>query len=202
MEGDEKPASPSRRLAHEDVLVGAESIVDRDGWAALTMSALAKELGVKPPSLYHHVDGLEGLRAELQGRTLREMARAQTARAAGRSGLDGIRALAEGHRDFALRFPHRYLGLTSGVLDRDVLRLTNLRLGDVVTMVVRTSGIPAKEIARIMRSLFAVIHGAVSLELVDFFDDATQPETVFRTVIDGALNSIEQFVNHATPLED
>jgi AcrR family transcriptional regulator len=202
MKGVEKPAVSGRRLVHEDVLVAAESIVDRSGWSALTMSALAKELGVKSPSLYHHVDGIDGLRAELQGRTLKDMASAQAAAAAGRSGLVGIRALAEGHREFALLYPHRYLGLTSGVLDREVLTTSNLEISDVVAMIVQTSGIPRGEIDRVMRALFAAVHGAVSLELVGFFDDRVRSDHVFRSVIEGSLNSIEQFVISTSPSEE
>jgi AcrR family transcriptional regulator len=202
MEGVEKPAVLGRRLVHEDVLVGAESVVDRDGWSALTMSALARELGVRSPSLYHHVDGLDALRAELQGRTLRAMSKSQAAGAAGRTGLDGIRALAEGHRAFALAFPHRYLGLTSGVIDRAQLEVTNDGIRDVVAMIVRTSGLPRREIALNMRALFAAVHGAVSLELVGFFDDRVRSDTVFRSVLEGSLRTIQELVISSIPSED
>ena len=40
--GDEETTSiAGRRLAREDVLIAAESIVDRDGWAGLTEQDLA-----------------------------------------------------------------------------------------------------------------------------------------------------------------
>ena len=43
-------------LTRERVLAGAVAIADADGLGALTMRSLAHELGVKPMSLYHHVD--------------------------------------------------------------------------------------------------------------------------------------------------
>ena len=46
-------------LTRERVLQGAMAVADRDGIAALTMRSLADEVGVKPMSLYHHVQGKE-----------------------------------------------------------------------------------------------------------------------------------------------
>lgn len=50
---------PARRppLDRQQVLAGAIAVADRDGIAALTMRSLADEVGVKPMSLYHHVQG-------------------------------------------------------------------------------------------------------------------------------------------------
>ena len=55
-------SEPRRRMDREQVLESAEAIVDRDGWPELTMSALARELGLAVPSLYRHVRNLEALR--------------------------------------------------------------------------------------------------------------------------------------------
>lgn len=46
-----------RTLTRPRVLEGAVAIADRAGVGALTMRALADEVGVKPMSLYHHVEG-------------------------------------------------------------------------------------------------------------------------------------------------
>ena len=50
-----------RRLDRAAVVEAAEVLVDRDGWAFLTMTALAADLGVRGPSLYSHVDSIEAL---------------------------------------------------------------------------------------------------------------------------------------------
>lgn len=56
--------SPDRRqkrtpLSRDRVLRAALSVADRDGLGGLTIRALAKDLGVKPMSVYHHVAGKE-----------------------------------------------------------------------------------------------------------------------------------------------
>ena len=46
-------------LTRARVIEGAMALADRDGVGALTMRALASELGVKPMAVYHHVAGKE-----------------------------------------------------------------------------------------------------------------------------------------------
>lgn len=48
-------------LTRERVLVAAVALVDREGVAALTMRALASDLGVEAMSLYHHLPGKQAL---------------------------------------------------------------------------------------------------------------------------------------------
>jgi AcrR family transcriptional regulator len=47
-------------LSREVVVEGAASLADEKGLEAVTLTALASELGIRTPSLYNHVDGLEG----------------------------------------------------------------------------------------------------------------------------------------------
>ncbi len=46
-------------LTRARVVEGAMAVADRDGVGALTMRALAAQLGVKPMAVYHHVAGKE-----------------------------------------------------------------------------------------------------------------------------------------------
>lgn len=50
-----RPRRP--RLDRERIAEAALELIDERGWAACTMSALAARLGVRAPSLYHHIDG-------------------------------------------------------------------------------------------------------------------------------------------------
>lgn len=43
------------RTSRAQILDAARLLIDRDGWTNLTVRALAKELGVAPTTLYHHV---------------------------------------------------------------------------------------------------------------------------------------------------
>lgn len=67
--------TPARatRLNRDAVVNAALSFLDRAGWDALTINALAVELGTKGPSLYNHVDSLDDLRHEVRDRVLAEI---------------------------------------------------------------------------------------------------------------------------------
>lgn len=52
---------PPRKLTRESVVAQAVGVADRSGIEALTMRALARDLGVEAMSLYHHVANKEQL---------------------------------------------------------------------------------------------------------------------------------------------
>ena len=52
---------PRANLSQAAVVDAAARLADRDGAAAVTVSSVAREVGVKPASLYEHVDGLSAL---------------------------------------------------------------------------------------------------------------------------------------------
>ena len=49
------------RLDTEKVVLAAAELVNQQGAEALTIGRLAEKLGIQPPSLYNHIDGLPGL---------------------------------------------------------------------------------------------------------------------------------------------
>lgn len=57
-----KPGRPKHPPLSEAVIARAAlDIIDEQDWAACTMTALAQRLGVRTPSLYHHVGGLRDI---------------------------------------------------------------------------------------------------------------------------------------------
>lgn len=48
-------------LDESKVIKIAARLADRDGLGALTLTSVARELGVRQPALYRHVDGFDGL---------------------------------------------------------------------------------------------------------------------------------------------
>ena len=75
-----------RGLTGQTVVDAATAIVETEGTAALTLSRVARELGVKPPSLYNHVARLETLRRDVALRATEDLGTRLGAAAMGRSG--------------------------------------------------------------------------------------------------------------------
>ena len=66
------------------------TLADADGLEAVTLARVAHALGVKPPSLYNHVDGRDGLVRAIALRGLGELTDALRRAATGRAGADAL----------------------------------------------------------------------------------------------------------------
>lgn len=196
-----EPAVPAgrRRLDHEQVLVAAETLVDREGWQELTMTALAAELGVKVPSLYNHVPNLEALRSELQIRTMAALGAELQRAAMGKSEAKGFIALAEVFRAFARRYPHRYEGATSAPGDPAGFFTASLAASGAVAAVVASYGIPTDDILDLQLTAFSILHGVVVLENSGLFrDDLIDADRIYALALQQALALIEGAREHTT----
>lgn len=100
-----------RGLDTARVLDAAISLVDRVGLEGLGLASLAAELGVRSPSLYHHVAGLEGLERALGERVAGELVATLRGAAEGLSPRAAASAVARAYRLYALRHPGRVAAL-------------------------------------------------------------------------------------------
>ena len=171
------------RLDPEQVVAAAERLVARQGWEALTMAALAVELGVRAPSLYRHVDSLDALRRALRLRTSVEIADAVRSAVMGRSGPEGLHALAAAYRGFAKANPVRYLGQLNLAGDEEI-RAAGVRLGEAAYAVLASFGLSPAELPVATAQLTAIVHGFVNLELVQTIDWVTDPDAAFHGLVE------------------
>lgn len=69
-----RPGRPTRPpLTEEDIAREALAIIDERGWPACTMKRLADRLGVRAPSLYHHIDGQRAIIELVRGLIVEEI---------------------------------------------------------------------------------------------------------------------------------
>lgn len=186
-----QPSAPTRsRIGRDEVFAAAEELVDQVGWDGLTMSSLATKLGVKAPSLYHHVNGLDSLRAELQVRAMVDMGQAILEASAGRSGAEGVRDQAHAQRRFALNYPYRYEGMTRAAIDTERMRVAGRTSAEASTRMVMSAGVGEEEAWDLVRALFAAHHGFVVLEISGFFPVDVDMDEVFESVLDNSVRSV------------
>jgi AcrR family transcriptional regulator len=174
-----------RGLTPAAVADTAARLADRDGLDALTLGAVAGELGVRTPSLYNHVDGLPGLRRALALRGVEELGEAIRDAAVGRSGDAAVVALAEAYRAFARRRPGLYAALqrAPGPGDADVAAAA-ARLLEPVFAVLRGDGIEGDDAIHAARALRSAMHGFVDIERMGGFGiDLDLDESYRRTIV-------------------
>ena len=96
------------RLDRRRIVRSALVVIDRDSLDALTVAAVASELGVGSPALYNHLESLEELRYEVAIHTTVELTNTLRDAVLGHSGEIAITTLAHTYRAFAHRHPGRY----------------------------------------------------------------------------------------------
>lgn len=181
----DKPAGPRRgrgRLDRAAILERAARLADRDGLDALTLTALAGELGIRPPSLYNHVASLEDLRQALATRALGELDTALGRAALGKAGAEAMVALGEAYRAYAHAHPGLYAAITvASSSNTPELHAARTALLNTVGVVLSGFGLVAKEeVVHAMRAFYSLIHGFVSLEMAGGFALPVKPATSFR----------------------
>jgi AcrR family transcriptional regulator len=99
---------PRQRLDNEKIVDAAARLADEAGLGAVSLTELAAQLGIRPPSLYFHVDGIDDVWRRLGVRGLRMLGAELGTAIEGRAGADALRAFAVAYRTFALEHPGLY----------------------------------------------------------------------------------------------
>ena len=92
-------------LDKDIILKTAADLADAEGIANVTLKALAEKLGVKPPSLYKHINGLKELNKALMLYGWKSLEKKVTRAAVGKSKEDAIRAIFYAYRDYVKEHP-------------------------------------------------------------------------------------------------
>ena len=92
-------------LDKSKILEVAANMADSMGVSNITLKALAEELGVKTPSLYKHISGLDELNKELMLYGWKGLENKIVKVAVGKSKDDAIRAICYAYRDYVALHP-------------------------------------------------------------------------------------------------
>ena len=152
---------PRAGLDAEAVVGSAAAIADRDGLSQLTLAKLAHQLGVRPPSLYAHIEGLRDLRGRIAARGARELATVLDRAAAGVAGAQALHAIAHAYRAYALRHPGVYSALQQPQAGDEAFAAPVA----VVVAALGGYGLEGDEALHGVRVVRAALHGFVMLEL-------------------------------------
>jgi AcrR family transcriptional regulator len=157
-------------LSPTAVTDAAAAIADADGLAAVTLSRLAAHFGVRPPSLYKHVDGLDGVHRALALRGLAAASARLDRATVGKARDDALFALAHAYWRFARETPGLYAASLRAARpgENDLAAAGEALLGTVLA-VIAGYGVTGTDALHATRGLRAIVHGFVSLDLAGGF---------------------------------
>jgi AcrR family transcriptional regulator len=176
----------SARLSRESIVNAALTFLDREGWDALTINALATQLGTKGPSLYNHVHSLDDLRRTVRMRVVGDIIGMLNTVGQGRTRDDAVMVIASAYRSYAHHHPGRYSAFTRMPLggdDPDFTEATRAAAAPVIS-VLASYGLEGEDAFYAALEFWSAMHGFVLLEMTGVMNgidtDAVFTDMVLR----------------------
>ncbi|MBP2216926.1 TetR/AcrR family transcriptional regulator [Arthrobacter sp. CAN_C5] len=168
------------------VIAAGADLADEVGLDGLTMSFVAERLGVRPPSLYKHVDSLAALThgiailgANEIGDTLRDAMQ-------GVAGRDALTAAAQSLRRYVKQHPGRYAATTGArpTGPDDPLIPALERTLASFEAVLHGYRLDKADTIHALRMLRSILHGFATLDASNAFQIDTNVDDSFSWMID------------------
>ncbi|AUO06641.1 TetR family transcriptional regulator [Paenibacillus jamilae] len=158
--------SPRNGVKLQDILEAAEDVANERGMGEVTLTTLAQKLHIRPPSLYNHVDGLNGLRQALALHSLEKLEEALMSAAVGRAGEEALIAMGRAYMQYARERPGLYESMLYATDRNDTeLRHAADRVAELVITVLSSGyGFNEADCIHAARGFRSLLHGFASLE--------------------------------------
>ncbi len=190
-------------LSRQDVIEAAIACLDKEGEAALGVNRVARELGIKPPAIYKHLDGNAGLQRAVAlaiWRNYLAECRQQTAGIIEPHTL--LRAGAQATRSFARRHQARYT-----VMTQYQMRPTDPQEAEIIQDSLRffQKSLQLYELSDdalidVMRMVNAAIYGFIAREQSELMTLNRSPDASYEVMLDMLLAAIE-YIRHNDKLK-
>lgn len=187
---------PRAGLSAERVTLAGAELADEVGLDHVTMSAVARRLGVKDASLYAHVRSLDDLRGRIALQAADEKTIRIAEAIAGRAGKDALVAYAQAWRSYAHDHPGRYTA-TQTPMEIDpglVARAPGPRRAIELTYsMLRAYALDEPDLTDAVRLMRSTLHGFVSLEAAGGFAHARPAEATWPRCLDALHTVLERW---------
>ena len=180
-----------KALDKQAVIDTATALVEAEGASALTLSRVARELGIKTPSLYNHVAGLEPLRRDVAMRAAEDLGRRLGSAAMGRAGRSALVAIGAEFRAFATAHPGLYELSTQARPEDQEFSDVMLQSIEPVVAVLRGFDLEGDEAIHAARTLRAALHGFVSLEHTGGFGLEVDVDESFEWLVERLADTFD-----------
>lgn len=174
------------------ILQAAAELADTHGFQQVTLALLANKLGVRSPSLYNHINGLDGLRQLMAVYSIEQLIEAMTKAAVGRSGETAVRAISEAYLNYARSHPGLYEALLKAPDPEDTeVTEASEQLLELILQVLSSYQLEQEEALHVVRGLRSLLHGFASLEQSGGFGLPLDLNTSFDVLLTTYLSGLE-----------
>ncbi|MFF0630552.1 TetR/AcrR family transcriptional regulator [Streptomyces sp. NPDC004296] len=183
-------------LTAERVTIAGAELADEVGLDRVTMSQVARRLGVKDASLYTHVRNLEDLRGRIALLAADEKTIRIAEATAGRAGKDALVAFANAWREYAREHPGRYAATQTPIqIDPELAAQAHgpRRAVELSYGMLRGYGLAEPDLTDAVRLLRSTFHGFVALESAGGFAHARPSQRSWVRALDALHTLLEHW---------
>ncbi|GMA65996.1 TetR/AcrR family transcriptional regulator [Alicyclobacillus fastidiosus] len=174
------------------VAQAAGELADQIGFNNITLSGVADHLGVKTPSLYNHIEGLDGLRRELSLVGLNALNHRLQRAALGRSRDDALISMLQAYRTFAKERPGVYVATLHAPDPGDFqIKSASQVIIDTLLTVLEPYQLNDDEAVYVIRGFRAIGHRFASLEMAGAFGIDLEMDESYQRLIKAFLRGLD-----------
>lgn len=191
---------PRANINEQIVLSEALALANSEGLEAVTVSSVARKLGVRPASLYSHVRDRDSLFSGVHKLALHELAERVSREVAGRAGTEALTALANTHRSLAIERPGTWAILQQPASPEVAHSPEAERIATFILAVLRGYSLPESDLVHGVRFVSATINGFLTLSQADAFTHRSDPQDTSWNAAIAALDRALRSWPHEGPL--
>ncbi|PUZ29944.1 transcriptional regulator, TetR family [Chitinophaga costaii] len=181
------------------ILEAGWNIVVEEGWPALSMRKIADAIEYTAPIIYGHFQSKDALLQEFtrKGHVLLS-AKVKEARTSHDTLEKQLEAMWLAYWDFAFEQPAYYklmygveMGCCeAGIIDCPFTEMASKQVLDVITALIAASNHPEQDPERRFYTCWAILHGLISLNMVQKNRESCLSEEFNRTILNDAIKGI------------
>jgi AcrR family transcriptional regulator len=182
---------PRKSIDKTIILETATQLADADGLEQVTLAALAQRLGIKTPSLYNHIDGMNGLRKELALYGIRKLNEEITQASVGKAGDKALLSMGTAYVSFVRKHPGLYEATLPSSVDLDVQAAGNTLIM-LLLRVLEEYNLEEEDALHIVRGFRSLVHGFASLEHKGGFGLSLDRDESLRRLLETYLQGLHK----------
>ena len=181
-----------KRLDFDTILNACAVLAEEKGLENITISQLADKLGIKSPSLYNHVSGINELSKGLAKLAIRRLDEIVRDAAVGRSKTQALEEIAIAYRRFAKESPQLYKAILKlPACEDEELQEAAHAVVRIIYQVMEPYHYSEEDTIHFVRGFRSALHGFVSLEEAGFFKCTIDADESYHRLINGFLKLLD-----------
>jgi len=185
--------SPRAGITQMDIVNAAIELANTKGMKEVTMANLAKELTIKPPSLYNHIKGLSDLLNILTLKALSDLYEVLKQSLANATKENSIYAASMAYLTFAREQPGLYeLTIETTVSKGEDIKIVSGKIIDLLIDILHFYHLEKEDTIHAIRGLRSILHGFASIENNRGFGMPVNVDESFHFLITTYVNGLQK----------